>query len=349
MGIEHGPAIPSARRLRGLVAAILLYLGLAAAPAFACDIATPSTANMGTLSPAAVPSAGFIATRGSFKCATGSVLSLLAADYLRATLLTTGTLTLTATTGGSMTYLLAADQEGTAPITYNVRRSYVEGSTLSLLGNSRADVPIFIKPVSGTAPLAGIYAGSFQIRWAWQFCNGIAVLGACVLADVDQGSKIATVNVTVTVAKNAIVTMTQRTTWEASAATNKPKAIPGAKLRMTLQILNPNPFALDGNTLTFTLPTPAGLRIALDGDGTGTGDVVQAGDASGTTGLKFKYSSPSDPDDDVDFASGNNVWGYKPVAGDSTTQGLVTAVQFNPKGMMAAGTAYTISIPYSVR
>lgn len=339
----------SGRGLRGLVAAILLYLGLAAAPAFACDIATPSTANMGTLSPTAVTGAGFIATTGSFKCANASILSLLAADYLRATLITTTPLTLTAPTGGSMGYSLSATADGTTPFVANTPRSYVEGTTLSLLSNSKAAVPIYIKLISAAAPPAGIYAGNFQVRWTWKFCNGIAALGLCLLADNDQDSKTATVNVTVTVAKNAVVTVSQRTTWEASVTTNNPKAIPGAKLRMTMQILNPNPFALDSNTLTFTLPTPAGLRIALDGDGTNIGAVVQASDTTGTTGLKFKYASPSDPDDDVDFASGNNVWGYKPVAGDSATQGMVTAVQFNPKGVMAAGTAFTISIPYSVK
>lgn len=166
----------------------------------------------------------------------------------------------------------------------------------------------------------------------------------------DIGSASGTVNVTMTVAeKGAIVTMSQRTTWEASASTNNPKAIPGSKLRLIMKIENPDIVPLDANTLAITLPTPAGLRVALDGDGTGTGAVVQGADTTGVTGLSFSYATPSSTSDNVDFASGSGAWGYVPIAADPATQGMVTAVQFSPRGKMAAGTAYTISIPYSVK
>ena len=332
-----------------LLVGLCMYIGFAAVPAFACDIVAPNTANVGTYSPTAVPTGTNIATTGSFKCPNGSILSLLAADYLRATLTTTGTLTLAAATGGSVTYTLFATADATAPLTTNVRRSYMEGTTLSLLGSSKAEPPIYIRLAAGATPPAGIYKGKFQITWSWQFCNGVAVLGACLLGDLDKGDKSVSVDVAMTVAKNAVVTVTQRATWEASAATVNPKAIPGSKLRMMMLIENPNPFALDADTLAATLPTPTGLRIALDGDGTNTGPVVRGDDTTGATGLLFTYTSPSSTTDNVDFASGNGVWGYVPTAGDTGTQGNVTAVRFSPKGTMAANTAYTISIPYSVK
>lgn len=211
-GLTQGSLRMIMRVARRAAAALCLYLGLAASPVFACDIVTPSTANVGTFLPSGVPTT-YVATTGSFKCPNGSILSLLAEDYLRATLQTTGTLTLTATTGGSLTYTLSATQDGTATITAGVTRSYIENTTVSLLSNSKAVVPIYIKPISAGTPPAGIYKGSFQIRWSWKFCNGIAVAGICLLADADQGNKIATVDVTMTVARNAVVTISQRATW----------------------------------------------------------------------------------------------------------------------------------------
>lgn len=342
MGIEHGLAM-TARGVKRLAAALFLSLGLAATPVSACEVTSPSTAKLGTLSPTAVTTAGFIATTGSFSCSNTSVASLLGDEYLRATLLTTSALTLTATTGGSVGYSLSATADGTAPLNANVSRSYFEGTTLSLLGSSKAVVPIYIKPVSASAPPAGIYKGSFQVRWSWKFCNGLGALGACLLGANDQDSKTGTVDVTLTVARDAIVTISQRTTWETSAATNNPKAIPGSKLRMTMQIENPNPFALDGNTLAMTLSTPAGLRIALDGDGTASTDYVVTAEGSPASSLLVTYGTPADGGDDVDFsANGGASWTYDP----STSPRSVTTVRIRPRGTMAAGSKFIVSLPY---
>lgn len=344
MGIEHGLAM-TAHCVKRLVAALFLSLGLAAAPASACEVVTPSTAKLGTLSPDAVTTAGFIATTGSFTCANTNVLALLADDYLRATLLTTGTLTLTAATGGSVGYSLSASSDGTAPLVANTSRSYFEGTTLSLLGSSRAVVPIYVKPVSAFAPPAGIYKGSFQVRWSWKFCDGVGTLGLCLLGKNDQDSKVASVDVTMTVARGAIVTVSQRTTWEASAATVNPKAIPGAKLRMTMQIENPNPFALDGDTLAFTLPTPARLQVALDGDGTASTAYVVTAEGSPASSLAVTYANPASTTDDVDFSSNNGgSWTYDP----STAPRAVTTVRIRPHGTMAAGSKFTVSLPYAL-
>lgn len=344
VGIEHGLAT-TARCVKRLVVALSLALGLAAAPASACEVVTPSTAKLGTLSPTAVTAAGFIATTGSFTCANDNVLALLADDYLRATLLTTGTLTLTAPTGGSVGYSLSASSDGTAPLVANTSRSYFEGTTLSLLGSSRAVVPIYIKPVSASAPPAGIYKGNFQVRWSWKFCDGVGTLGLCLLGKNDQDSKIASVEVTMTVARGAIVTVSQRTTWESSAATVNPKAIPGAKLRMTMQIENPNPFPLDGNSLAFTLPTPARLQVALDGDGTASTAYVVAAEGTPASSLAITYSGPASTTDDVDFSANNGgSWTYDP----SAAPRAVTNVRIRPRGTMAAGSKYIVSLPYAL-
>ncbi|WP_146173361.1 protein CsuE [Sphingomonas faeni] len=338
-----------------------------ATPALAACAVTPTPpagsppvppVDLGTFSPAALfstdklPSAmPYVAMTGSFGCNSTPLLALMSSDSLVVTVKSGTVYTLKSPAGATATYLLAADSGGQNQLAAGTPRTIINGTT-SLLTNTRAAVPLYLKARSTTRLAPGVYTGNFEVKWDWSFCTllGVKVLGldVCVLSDTGSASGI--VNMKMTVAeKGAIVSISQRTTWEASASTNNPKAIPGSKLRMIVKIENPDIVPLDLDTLTVTLPTPTGLRVALDGDGAGSGPVVQAGDTTGTTGLKFKYLSPSDTSDDVDFASGSDVWGYKPIAGDSATQGLVTAVQFNPKGVMAAGTAYTISIPYSVK
>lgn len=367
MGIELGRSTGSIRGFRRLATVLLAFgLGAIATPAFAACAVTPTPPagsppapafDLGTFSPAALFSAEkpsampYVAVTGSFGCNSTALLALMSGDSLIVTVKSDAVYTLKSPAGATATYLLAADSGGLNQVVAGTPRTIINGTT-SLLTNTRAAVPLYLKARSTTRLAPGVYTGSFDVKWDWSFCTliGLNALGINVCLGRDSGSASGTVKLTMTVAeKGAIVSISQRTTWEASASTNNPKAIPGSKLRMIVKIENPDIVPLDLDTLSVTLPTPAGLRVALDGDGAGAGPVVQAGDTTGTTGLKFNYASPSDTGDDVDFASGNNVWGYKPVAGDSATQGLVTAVQFNPKGTMAAGTAYTISIPYSVK
>ena len=352
------------RRLAGLVA---ICLGLVATPALAACGVTPASppgsppvplADLGTFSPAALfstdtlPSAmPYVAMTGSFGCNSTPLLALMSSDSLVVTVKSGTVYTLKSAAGATATYQLAADSGGQNQLVAGTPRTIINGTT-SLLTNTRAAVPLYLKARSTTRLAPGIYTGNFEVKWDWSFCTllGAKVLGLDVCVLSDTGSASGLISMTMTVAeKGAIVTISQKTTWEASASTNNPKAIPGSKLRIMLKIENPDIVPLDLNTLAVTLPTPAGLRVALDGDGTGSSPAVQGGNTTGTTGLSFDYYGPSDTSDDVDFASGNGVWGYVPTAGDSVTQGNVTAVRFSPKGTMAANTAYTISIPYSVK
>ncbi len=344
------------RRLAGIVA---IWLGFLATPALAACVVTPTpTADVGTFSPAAlfstatIPSAmPYVPITGSFGCNATVLLALMSNDTLVATVKAGTVYTLKSPAGATATYVLAADAAGQYPLVAGTGRTLINGTT-SILTNTRAAVPLYLKARSTTRLAPGVYTGTYEVKWDWSFCTllGVDLLGLQVCVARDTGSASSVVTVTMTVAdKGAIVTISQKTTWEASASTNNPKAIPGAKLRIMMKIENPDIVPLDANTLAITLPTPAGLRVALDGDGTGSGAVVQGSNTTGVTGLTFSYDVPSNTADDVDFASGNGVWGYVPTAGDATTQGNVTAVRFSPKGKMAANTAYTISIPYSVK
>jgi hypothetical protein len=250
----------------------------------ACGVAKTSSADVGTFSPAAlystdtVPSAmPYVATTGSFGCANTTLLALMSNDSLVATVKAGTVLTLKSGTS-TATYLLAADQGGQYPLVPGTPRTLVNGTGLALLSNGRAAVPIYLKARSTTSLAPGVYTGSFEVKWDWSFCTllGLDALGLVnICLNRDSGSASGTVAVTMTVAeKGAIVSVSQRTTWEASASTNNPKAIPGSKLRIMMRIENPDIVPLDLNTLAVTLPTPAGLRIALDGDGTGNGRIA---------------------------------------------------------------------------
>ncbi|MEG3178936.1 protein CsuE, partial [Sphingomonas sp. RB3P16] len=61
--------------------------------------------------------------------------------------------------------------------------------------------------------------------------------------------------------------------------------------------------------------------------------------------LAVIYTSPSSTTDDVDFSSNNgSSWTYDP----SATPRAVTNVRIRPRGTMAAGSKYTVSLPYAL-
>jgi hypothetical protein len=210
-------------------------------------------------------------------------------------------------------------------------------------------VPIYVKPQSAALAAPGTYTGTFQVRWDWYFCSAISVASLCI-GTTDTGSKTTTVTLTMTVAPNPTqVGIVASTTWDPVQSTTIPKAIPGSKLRMTMTVTNPDVVALDVNTVVLAFPTPSLLTIALDGDGTGA-STIQMTQGSTPSGLTLSYVSPSSTSDNVDFSSdGGFTWTCYPVAGNAASQATVTHVRFRPQGTMAAGSSFSISIPYSVK
>ncbi|WP_223262865.1 hypothetical protein [Sphingobium sp. SCG-1] len=167
----------------------------------------------------------------------------------------------------------------------------------------------------------------------------------------DADSKSVTVNVTLSVEpKPPLITVAMGpTSWNALEGTLRPKAIPGSKRRVTLTITNPDVVPTEVSTLSVVLPTPAYMAVALGGDGTGSGAVVQTSEGSPASTLTMTYSAPSSTTDNVDFSSnGGTDWSYAPVAGNAVAQSAVTHIRFRPQGSMAAQSSYSISIPYSV-
>lgn len=338
--------------------AIALTLGLSAAAAQACETTTPTNVSIGPFSPAAIKATavpvGNTSARGGFSCASTGILALLSGNYLKATLAAGSNLQLTSG-GNTITYKLYADAAATAELKAGIATSYVSGTSINLLnlsGNGAVNVPVYFKLTSASFVPAGTYTGSFSVRWDWYFCQGIGLFDACILGTPDQGSnKNVTVNVTLTVEpKPPTVSISMGpTTWNSVEGTSNPKAIPGAKRRLSVTITNPDTVAVESNTLLVVLPTPSKMAVALDGDGTAAA-VVQTTDGSPASGLTLSYTSPSSSSDNVDFSTdGGSSWTASPVAGNATSQNAVTHVRFRPQGSMAASSSATVSIPYSVK
>lgn len=351
MTIEKGWR--AVRRAAGMLA---LLIGFAATPALACDVASASSTAIGSYSPAALQAKAvpYLRASGGFSCTSDSVVTLLGGNYLKATVAGDAVLTLASTSSSDTVVIrLAADKGGTMPLTPGVTVTYMQNTTfnvLGLLGSDMQDMPLYVKP-STTVPIAaGTYTGSVSVRWDWSFCKGVNAAGACLLGN-DTGSKSGVVKFTLTVAaRPATMTVASSTTWDPVNTTSAPKAIPGSKLRLAITLSNPDLVAIDADTLKVALPTATRLVVALDGDGSGSGGVVQSSQGTTPSTLTLAYAGPSSAADDVEFSSdGGLSWGYAPVAGDAASQAAVTGIRFRPKGSMAPGSSFTISVPYSVK
>lgn len=366
MNTERG-LMEQGRRLWRRIAWLLLgLLGMgAAAPAMAA-CGAPATQNdpLGSYSAATVKAgaSGFIQVLGGFTCTSGNILTLLGANYLRATVSSTAVLelpstTLSATSGkpiATIPYTLAAAGAGTPVLKPGTTVYFINGTALNLLGllgNNGINVPIFIKPQSTAQVPPGDYVGTVKIKWEWHFCPVLEVLGSCVLG-ADEGTGDTTITFTMTVGpKPATVSISSVTTWDPVSFANYPRAIPGSKARLTMTVANPDLVPLDTDQMVVVMPTPANLAVALDGDGTAQTDVVRTAQGSTSSTLSLTYGGAGVAGDDVEFsmyASGDD-FTYQPVAGDTATQGAVKRVRFKTHGAMAPQSSYSISLPYLVK
>jgi len=274
---------------------------------------------------------------------------LLGGDYLRARLQTTTALELTGPGGSILAYQLAADAQGSAALTTSENTSYYESGLLTLFDTTNMSPPIYVKVLGGSAA-PGTYTGSFKVRWSWSFCTQIGLAGLCAIGKRDQGAADATVNLTLTVADRPTdVVVRSDTKWDPNSETRSPKTIPGSKVRVTMTVTNTDIVALDADSLEIVYAIPGALRIALDGDSTGSGTVVQSMQGATPSTLSLTYSAPDDGGDDVDFSDGGVNWTASATPGDKTSQDTIRAVRFRPKGSMAPGSSFSISIPYSVK
>lgn len=327
--------------------ATMFAAALCASGASAACTATPTATSSATYSPNAVtpatPSMG-----AGFGCATGSALIIsFSGNYLKATITTSNGYKLSQAGAPDITYGLYADAAGTKPLS-GTATYYINGTSsdlAGLIGTAPTSVPVYIKPNISGAVKSGVYTGTFTILWDWSFCS--LAVGSCIgVTDKDTKSSIVTVNLTISGGMPAtIVTSTKVITDDQNGATN-PKSTPGAKQRTTVTVANPDIAAMASNTMELKLATPANTTIALDGDGAGGAFAVFT-EGSPASSLAFTYSGPSSLTDDVEFSSDNgSSWLFLPTA---ATQAQVTHVRLKPRGAMAAGSNFKLSVVYKVK
>ncbi len=313
----------------------------------ACTVSNTGPTAIGSYPSSTVQagSAVYAKVPGGFDCA-DAVLTVLSGDSLSVTATSLQGFKLTsATTSSSVSYMLAADSAATKPIAPNTKFYYLNGTLINLLGligGSVRNVQLYVKPTATAEIAPGTYTGSFQLAWEWKLCT----LGVAVCLASTQSSSPVTANVSVTMvvqAKPVGVVITTRTTWDPQSTTVNPRAIPGSKQRTTIQLTNPNLVAVDANSLAVVVPTPTRGAIALDGDGTASTAYLVPTEGSPASSLGVTYTAPGSTTDDVDFSSDNGTtWTYDP----TTAPKAVTNVRVRPQGTMAAGSRFSVSLPY---
>ncbi|MEH3103747.1 MAG: spore coat protein U domain-containing protein [Sphingomonas phyllosphaerae] len=339
--------------LRALLVALLAVVGaLGATPAMAaaCTATALTATDLGSYSPAAVAAGAVPAlrSRAGLTCSPG-LLKVLSGNYIKATFQSRNALRLLPTAAGtpSLAYALSADPNNNVPIAQNGTVDYMQGdllNVLGLLGGTAADLPFFVRPAATAALPEGVYTDRVTIKWDWYICQGIGALGACILA-LDKDSATTIVDITLTVAaRKLVITTTSRTTWDPVNAATFPKAVPGGKRRVTVQVNNPDIVATESN-VTVVTPIAPRQTLALDGDGTSAAVVAFAMAPSGSA-VALTYDGPASANDDVDFSADQGLtWTYVP--GPTATQ--ANAIRFRPRGRVPAGATLDFSFPVTVR
>lgn len=337
-------------RLAILSVALLLW----ALPAAACTVTTPATYDLGTFSPAAIKGLAVapVGKSGGINCG-GTVLSLLGGNVLTATISNTNSFKLTSAGKPDGAFQLYPSATSQTVFAENVAVNFLNPQVLDLvglLGNSPTSIPLYIKPISTAALMPGVYQGSFKVTWTWKFCSGLWVGNSCTLGTRTEGTQSATIAFTVTVAaKPVTVAISSVTTWDPVAFTANPKAIVGAKQRMTIVVSNPDIIAADLNTVKIELPVQTGTAIALEGDGATSGNAIKFADGSPASTLAFTYAGAGDMADDVDFYSAGIGWSYVPTPGDGVSQAMVTKILLKPRGVFAPGSSFSLTLPFIIK
>ncbi len=316
----------------------------------ACTVSNTGPTTLGTYSSAALQKSAvpYGQVPGGFDCA-DALLSVLSANNLSVTPTSTQGFKLKSTTSAdTVNYVLAADSAGTTPIPPNAKFVYMNGgliNLLGLLGGSTRNVQVYVKPAAPSPTTTippGTYTGSFQLAWEWKLCS-VVVTVVCVNTTQSTAPVTANVAVTMIVAPRPVgIVITTRTTYDPVSAGN-PRAIPGSRQRSTITLTNTDIVAIDADSLNVVLPTPNRGSVALDGDGSASTAFVTTAEGSPASSLAVTYTAPASTTDDVDFsANGGTSWTYDPTSAPKS----VTTVRIRPRGTMAAGSSFSVSLPY---
>lgn len=126
-----------------------------------------------------------------------------------------------------------------------------------------------------------------------------------------------------------------------------PKAIPGARVRMTQNVFNTGPSNTNNNTLNIVNAIPDNMSLYV----TGTPFTFTDGIGTDTSGLSFNYIDLSSTSDDVEFSNDNAIsFTYSPTPNGSGADASVTHIRISPKGQMncAEGTNPNFELNYEL-
>lgn len=342
------------RRMSRLLALVLaLIASVFAMAASACTPTPVVPTDFGTFSAqsvnqSAVPSQF---SGGGLSCPT-SVIVLLGINYITGKFNSKNGMKLMSG-NNSISYTASAGRNNLAPYTQNGTVDYMQNNLLNLLGllgGNNADLPIFVKPLGGTLPPPGVYTDQITMTWNWYLCPEVSVLVVCLGTPV-RGTNVTTViDIKLTVGPKAVLLTTSTgTTWDPINGTVNPKSLPGGRRRLALNVTNPDLVPVDKDTLGLNVAIPGGTTIALDGDGA-SGTFLGFTEGTPASSVSITYSAPNSTTDDVEFSSDRgSTWGYVPVLGNDASQAAVTNVRLRPKGTMAAGSQFGLSISLKVK
>ena len=339
---------------RVLAILVAMIAALCAGGAQACTVTPAVPTDFGTFSAQSVKQAAVPSqfSRAGLSCPSSAIV-LLGVNFIKGKFQSKNNMKLMSGSN-AIAYTASADPGASVHFTQNGTVDYMQNNLLNalgLLGGSNADLPIYVKPSGGVLPPPGIYTDKITMTWNWYLCPGVNAALVC-LGTPDQGINVTTViDVTLTVGPRSILlTTSSGTIWDPVNGTANPKALPGGKRRLIVYVANPDLVPVDANTLSLNLAVPAGTLIALDGDGTGSASFLNFTDGSPVSTLALTYSSPGSTSDDVDFSSDRGAsWTYVPVAGDSVSQAAVTNIRVRPRGAMAAGSRFSVSVPLTTK
>jgi uncharacterized repeat protein (TIGR01451 family) len=127
-----------------------------------------------------------------------------------------------------------------------------------------------------------------------------------------------------------------------------PKFIPGGYAAYTVVVNNPNAYSVASNSIVVVDATPPNLRLYVNNVPGGSGPVYFA-DGSTPSGLSYAYSGLNSTADDVDFSNnGGASWDYIPTPDNSGVDANVTHLRIRPRGVMAAGTSFSVRFGYLI-
>lgn len=138
---------------------------------------------------------------------------------------------------------------------------------------------------------------------------------------------------------NIVTTLSSAVTSDSVNSSNF-KAIPGARIRINVVVINSGTGSADNNATSVVIPVPANSRLYLgDVGGTGSGP-VQFTQGTTPSGLSYSFGGLANTTDSLDFSNdAGTTWTYTPVTSPNLTDPAITAFRIKPSGTFGTGTA----------